>query len=126
MKSYDGGKPTDITLDDLREDPSGPIAKRMVKGFYLALDKLVDGGGGRRSSKWWRTTSKRLAPHDRIYVAKPLTDFHGVWLGKDPTPEEAAAPSPPLDAGVTVTQRPPTASISRWLSSSGCTRTSTR
>ncbi len=106
LRSYDGGKPTDITLDDLREDPTGPVAKRMVKGFYLALDKVVDSGGGRRGAKWWRTTSRLLAPFDRIYLPKPPTDFHGVWLGKDPSPEEASAPPLPPDAGAGLTQRP--------------------
>jgi hypothetical protein len=104
LRTYDGGKPTDITLDDLREDPTGPVAKRMVKGFYLALDKEVD--SGRRSAKWWRTTSRLLAPFDRIYVPKPPTDFHGVWLGKDPPAEDVSAAPLPPDAGAGLTQRP--------------------
>ena len=105
LRSYDGGKPTDITLDDLREDPSGPVARRMVKGFYLALDRVVD-SGGTHGSRWWRTTSRLLAPQDRIYVSKPITDFHGVWLGQDPPAEDVNAPPLAADAGAAFTQRP--------------------
>jgi hypothetical protein len=105
LRTYDGGKPTDITLDDLREDPGGPVAKRMVKGFYLALDKEVN-TGTHKSGRWWRSTSGLLAPYDRIYVPKPATDFHGVWIGQDPPPEDVNAPPLPPDAGVGLTQRP--------------------
>ncbi len=72
----DGG-PLQITLEDLQE--TGPIARRMVKGFYLSLDKQFDALGW----KWWRTVSGLSAPSERIMIQKPLTDYHGVWLGKD-------------------------------------------
>src|SRR5215472_17307963 len=85
LRTYDGGKRTDITLDDLRGD-DGVLIRRMVKGFYLALDREVD-TGPHRGTRWWRTTSGQLAPFDRVFVAKPATDFHGVWLGHDPPPE---------------------------------------
>jgi len=105
LRDYDGGKPQ-ITLDDLREDSGGPILRRMVKGFYLALDKEVDTGTN-KSVKWWRSTGGLLAPYERIYVAKPITDFHGVWLGQEPTPEDIEAQKPPTtDAGLTPSPRP--------------------
>ncbi len=104
LRTYDGGKPTDITLDELREDPNGPIVRRMVKGFYLALDKEVD-TGPHKAVRWWRTTTGLIAPFDRIYVAKPSTDFHGVWLGQEPPPEDASAASSP-DAGASSPPRP--------------------
>ncbi len=105
LREFDGGKPQ-ITLDELREEGGGPIAKRMVKGFYLALDKEVD-SGTRKEIKWWRSTSGLLAPYERIFLARPLTDFHGVWLGQDPSQEDLdAQTAPPVDAGFTPTPRP--------------------
>jgi len=72
----DGG-PLQITLEDLQE--TGPIARRMVKGFYLSLDKQFDALGW----KWWRTVSGLSTPSERILIQKPLTDYHGVWLARD-------------------------------------------
>jgi hypothetical protein len=73
----DGGPPP-ITLEDLTET-GGPIARRMVKGFYLSLDHEFEAAG----TKWWKTVGNMSTPFDRIVVQKPITDFHGVWLGKD-------------------------------------------
>jgi L,D-transpeptidase catalytic domain len=73
----DGGPPT-ITLEDLQEN-GGPIARRMVKGFYLSLDHQYDVAG----TTWWKTVGNMSAPSNRIMVQKLITDFHGVWLGKD-------------------------------------------
>jgi hypothetical protein len=73
----DGGPPP-ITLEDLQET-GGPIARRMVKGFYLSLDHQFDAAG----TTWWKTVGNMSAPSDRILVQKPVTEFHGVWLGKD-------------------------------------------
>ncbi len=84
LREWDGGKPQ-VTLDDLKGE--GPIVRRMVRGFYLALDRTVDGAGGR----WWKTTAGYLAPYDRMYVTKPLTDFHGVWLNTETPPAYPAA-----------------------------------
>jgi hypothetical protein len=75
--SRDGG-PVQITLDELQES-EGPIARRMVKGFYLSLDHDLEAAGG----KWWKTVSGLSTPADRIMIQKPLTDYHGVWLGRD-------------------------------------------
>jgi hypothetical protein len=75
-ESPDGG-PLQITLEDLQE--AGPIARRMVKGFYLSLDRPFEALGW----KWWRTVSGLSTPSERIMIQKPLTDYHGVWLGRD-------------------------------------------
>jgi hypothetical protein len=104
LRDFDGGKPQ-VTLDELKED-GGPIARRMVKGFYLALDKEID-TGAKKEVRWWRSTSGLLAPYERIFVARPLTDFHGVWLGQEPAKEDLDAQTPPtVDAGYTPTPRP--------------------
>jgi hypothetical protein len=73
----DAGPPS-ITLSDLQES-DGPIARRMVKGFFLSLDHQFGSSG----SMWWKTMSGLVAPADRIFVTKPATDYHGVWFGKD-------------------------------------------
>jgi hypothetical protein len=80
LREYDGGKPS-VTLDELREDgDGGPIEKRMVKGFYLSLDKQDTHFG----AKWWRTQSRLFTPFERVYLPKMATEFHGVWLNQDP------------------------------------------
>jgi hypothetical protein len=73
----DAGPPA-VTLEDLQES-DGPIARRMVKGFFLSLDHQFGSGG----AMWWKTMGGLVAPADRIFVSKPVTEFHGVWLGKD-------------------------------------------
>jgi hypothetical protein len=73
----DGG-PLQISLEDLQES-GGPIARRMVKGFYLSLDHRFGASG----YMWWKTVAGLVAPSDRIFLSHPQTEFHGVWLGKD-------------------------------------------
>jgi hypothetical protein len=105
LRDFDGGKPQ-VTLDELKED-GGPISRRMVKGFYLALDKEIETGPN-KSLRWWRTTGGLITPFDRIFVARPLTDFHGVWLGQEPPQADLdAADAGPLDAGSYVTSPRP-------------------
>jgi hypothetical protein len=77
-KDLSDGGPPPVTLEDLQES-GGPISRRMVKGFFLSLDHDFVANGAR----WWKTVSGLSAPADRIFVAKPLTEFHGVWLSKD-------------------------------------------
>jgi hypothetical protein len=73
----DGGPPQ-VTLEDLEED-TGPILRRMVKGFYVSLDHQLTAAG----NTWWKTVAGKIAPAYRIMVAEPATDFHGLWLGRD-------------------------------------------
>jgi hypothetical protein len=106
LRDFDGGKPQ-VTLDELKEEGGGPIERRMVKGFYLALDKEVDTGPN-KSLKWWKTVGGLITPYDRIFVAKPMTDFHGVWLDKDPPQADLdSADAGPVDAGSYVTSPRP-------------------
>ena len=41
MRDVDASAPVQITLDELRED-GGPVARRMIKGFYLSLDRMFE------------------------------------------------------------------------------------
>lgn len=82
LKSYDGGKPS-VTLDDLKGE--GPVARRMVKGFFVGLDKEMSANG----AKYWKTTNTLLAPYERIFVHNAASKFHGVWL--DDASNEARA-----------------------------------
>jgi hypothetical protein len=51
----------------------------MVKGFFLSLDHKFPAAG----YQWWKTVAGLVAPSDRIFVSHAVSDFHGVWLGKD-------------------------------------------
>ncbi len=91
LRDWDGGKPQ-ITLDDLREDGNGgPIYRRMVKGFYVALDQDIEV----KHIKWWKTTGGYLAPYDRMVIARQPTDFHGVWLNTTAPPDFPPAVAQP-------------------------------
>ncbi|WP_245677701.1 L,D-transpeptidase [Chondromyces crocatus] len=67
QRTYDKDKPLSITLADLDKDADGPVAKRMVKGFFVAIDKSF----GWNDRLWYKTTSGLVAPSDRMYVIKP-------------------------------------------------------
>ena len=91
LQSHDGGKPQ-ITLDELRGE--GPIVRRMVRGFYLALDKEMKHENG---TKWWKNTEGFVAPFDRVYVNDRVTSFHGVWMNESgmPGPAQTCPTNPP-------------------------------
>ncbi len=78
LQEHDAGAPN-VTLEELQEETDGAIAKRMVKGFYLSLDERFTSN----DSSWWKTQDGLVAPADRVWVAKPGSDHHGVWLGQD-------------------------------------------
>ncbi|HVH45249.1 MAG TPA: L,D-transpeptidase [Labilithrix sp.] len=86
LRQYDGGKPS-VTLDDLRGE--GPVARRMVKGFFVAIDKEMNEKG----AKWWRTTNSLIAPFDRIFLHNAASKFHGVWLDEGREEPKVAAPA---------------------------------
>ena len=90
LRDYDGGKPQ-VTLDDLKGD--GPVSRRMVKGFFLALDKDFGAGG----SRWWKTQAGLLAPFERVMVYKQASDFHGIWM--DESASGAAVALAMVDGG---------------------------
>jgi hypothetical protein len=64
-----------ISMDDLKGETS-LIVQRMVKGFYLGLDKEVHPFGG----TFWRTTRGMFVPKEHVLVHDPKVEFEGVWL----------------------------------------------
>lgn len=74
------GKRPQVTIDDIRtNEQGGLVVMRMVRGFYLSLDKELSTPSG----KFWRNTAGLLAPADHILVHKPTTEFEGVKIGAE-------------------------------------------
>jgi hypothetical protein len=69
QRKAERGKPLGVKLADLESESDGTIAKRMVKGFFVAVDKTF----GWNNRQWHKTTSGLVAPADRMYIAKPPT-----------------------------------------------------
>ncbi len=67
------GKAPNVTLGELEKESDATMAKRMVKGFFVAVDKNF-GWNGR---SWYKTTTGLVAPSDRMYIVKPPTS-HGI------------------------------------------------
>lgn len=65
----------EVTLEQLSEDSDDVLAKRMVTGFYIAVDKTF-GWNGRT---WYKSTKGLVAPADRFWVT-PGSKFRGVEL----------------------------------------------
>jgi hypothetical protein len=65
----------EISMDDLKGETS-LIVQRMVKGFYVGLDKEVHAFAG----GFWRTTFGMFVPKEHILVHDPKVEFEGVWL----------------------------------------------
>lgn len=68
----DGGKPR-VRLEDLHGH--GVLVRRMVRGFYLALDREFTAAHAR----WWRTTAGFAVPFERIMLQPPPSEYHGTW-----------------------------------------------
>ncbi len=83
LKDYDGGRPM-VTLDDLKGD--GPVARRMVKGFYLSLDHSFPA----QHPGWWKTQSGLITPYGAVWLQKPPTEFHGIWLNEKAEAKDGA------------------------------------
>jgi len=77
----DGGRP-DIKLSDLHEGSDAIMARRMVKGFFVAVDKQF----GWNKRLWYKTTEGLVAPADRMAINKPPS-FHGVEIGGQNQPK---------------------------------------
>ncbi|MCC6646623.1 MAG: L,D-transpeptidase [Polyangiaceae bacterium] len=75
QRKYAAGEKPDIKLDDLLADANKTLAKRMVKGFYVAIDRSFTQNG----RLWHRTTSGLIAPADRLGIVAP-PKFHGVEI----------------------------------------------
>ena len=68
----------EMKLSDLRSDSDDILAQRMVKGFYVAVDRTFRWNG----RTWYKTTKQMVVPADRFGIAGP-SDFKGVELGND-------------------------------------------
>jgi L,D-transpeptidase catalytic domain len=79
LKDHKGQRPQ-VTIDDIRtNEQGGLVVVRMVRGFYLSLDKDLSTPSG----KFWRNTAGFLAPADHILVHKATTEFEGVKIGAE-------------------------------------------
>jgi len=79
LKRYGGQRPP-VKMEDLyTNEMGGLVFMRMVRGFYLALDKQLSTPSG----KFWRNTAGFLTPADHILVHKPKTEFEGVRIGAE-------------------------------------------
>ena len=77
LQDHKGQRPQ-VTFDDIKGE-RGLIDMRMVKGFYLAIDREASGHGG----KYWKTTSGEFAPAEHIIVHKAVTEFEGIDFTKE-------------------------------------------
>ena len=66
-----------LKLEDLHEDADDILAKRMVTGFYVAVDKTFRWNG----RSWYKTTRGLVTPTERFWGAA-ASEFHGVELGE--------------------------------------------
>jgi lipoprotein-anchoring transpeptidase ErfK/SrfK len=65
----------EVTLDDLRRDADDVLAQRMMKGFYVAVDKTFKWNG----RTWYKTTKGLVAPADAFWqTAGPA--FQGIEI----------------------------------------------
>jgi hypothetical protein len=68
----------EIRLSDLQKESDDVLALRMVKGFYVAIDRTFRWNG----RTWYKTTKGLVAPADRMGQAAP-SDFKGIELGTE-------------------------------------------
>ena len=68
----------EVTLDQLESEADGILAKRMVKGFYVAVDKTFSWN----KRAWYKTTKGLIAPQDRLGYASG-SEFKGTELGTE-------------------------------------------
>ena len=65
----------EVTLEDLQKEADDVLAMRMMKGFYVAIDKTFRWNG----RLWYKTTKELVAPADRFWQVAG-SKFHGVEL----------------------------------------------
>jgi hypothetical protein len=68
----------EVKLDELSADADSLLARRMVKGFYVAVDREFNWN----NRPWYKTTKGLVAPADRFWVTTG-SEFHGVELDGD-------------------------------------------
>jgi hypothetical protein len=66
QQTFEKGKGPHVKLEDLSQDSDSTLAKRMVKGFFVAIDKTF----GWNNRAWYKTTAGLVAPADRMYIVK--------------------------------------------------------
>jgi hypothetical protein len=59
------GDPVEVKLSDL-DEADGPLQKRMVKGFFIAIDRTF----GSQNRMWYQTTGGLVAPAERMIIPK--------------------------------------------------------
>ena len=68
----------EVTLEELAAESDDILAKRMVSGFYVAVDKTFRWN----NRTWYKTTRGLVAPADRFWQT-PGSKFQGVELDGD-------------------------------------------
>jgi lipoprotein-anchoring transpeptidase ErfK/SrfK len=63
-----------VKLGDLKG--RGVLVRRMMKGFYVALDRAFNAAHAR----WWRTAEGFAIPFERIALQAWSPGFHGSWV----------------------------------------------
>ncbi len=67
-----------VQLEHLSAESDGVIERRMVKGFYVAVDRQFDWSG----RTWYKTTKGMVGPQDRFLTVEG-SPFHGVQLSDE-------------------------------------------
>src|SRR5262249_57144970 len=96
MRERDGGRPP-VTLDELHG--RGVLVRRMMRGFYLALDRDFKAA----KARWWRTTAGFAVPFERVGLQGPASDYHGSWIKRDLSEVDGGAPLAPSGGAALVT-----------------------
>lgn len=65
----------EVTLADLQKDQDDILGQRMMKGFYIAIDKSFSWDG----RAWYKTTKGMVTPADRFWQTEG-SDFHGIEI----------------------------------------------
>src|SRR5580658_3394019 len=77
VSEHEKGAPRDaglVKLGDLKG--RGVLVRRMMKGFYVALDRSFNAAHAR----WWRTSEGFAIPYEKIALQSWTPDFHGSWV----------------------------------------------
>jgi hypothetical protein len=93
----DAGAPRDAgpRLEDLRG--RGVLARKMNKGFYVALDRDFTAA----KARWWRTSEGFAIPFERIALQTWWPEYHGNWAPK-PDASVLEGGAPPEGNGTTL------------------------
>ena len=76
QESIDKAKLAEVTLDAMASESDGILSKRMMTGFYVAVDRDFKWNG----STWFKTTKGLLAPRGRLGRVT-ASSFEGIELG---------------------------------------------